>query len=137
MRKICRNCHFLSKERREENSKNIYCFSASNAEREQAKNNDIDFISDNYILKCYRGVWDEGVDPGKEKRLQIVNDVNRNKKCFFWPYNSAMLFDSAKELQKISTDHEQLKRTNFYTQMGLMFAAIGLILNAIPAILSK
>ena len=135
MKAICRNCHFLSKEIRDENSDNFYCAAASITEREQAKSNNIDFIPDHFILKCYRGVWDEGVNPSKDKRLQIVNNTDRNKKCFFWPYDSAMLFESAKELQKIATEHEQLKRTNFYTQLGLMIAAIGLILNAITAML--
>lgn len=135
MKQICRNCHFLSKEIREDNTGRVLSFSVTASEREQAQHGNIDFIGDHYCLKCHHGVWDEGVSPGKENRLKIVNETKGKRECFFWPYNSAMLFQAAEELQKREQENEQLKRSNLYTRIGLWIAAIGLILSAFVSLL--
>ena len=83
MKQICRNCHFLSKEYRDATGR-VLTFSVSSDEREQAKNENIDFIGDQYSLNCFHGVWDEGVVPGKGNRLKNVNEIKRKRKCFFW-----------------------------------------------------
>jgi len=79
MKQICRNCHFLSKEYRDENG-GVHIFSVSSKEREEAINGNIDFVGSQYSLNCYHGVWDEGVEPGKESLLRIVNETNRKRK---------------------------------------------------------
>lgn len=118
MKHICRNCHFLSKEHRDQGG-GIHIFSVSSKERDQAINGNIDFVSSHYSLNCHHGIWDEGVAPGKENRLRIVNKINRKGKCFFWPYNPAMLFKAAVELQKREQENEQMKRSNLYTRIRL------------------
>jgi len=100
MKYICKNCHFLAKEYREENTNRFLIFSLSKEERKKAGQGDIDFVTDRYSLKCHMGVWDEMVDPGKEQRLYRVNEVSRRNKCFFFPHDTGMLFEAAKELQK-------------------------------------
>ena len=115
----------------------VHTFSVSSQEREDVKNENIDFVGSHYCLNCYHGVWDEGVTPGKENRLRIINEIDREKKCFFWPYNSGMLFKAAIELQKREQENEQLKQSNLYTRIGLWIAAIGLIFNAIVSLITK
>lgn len=135
MKQICRNCHFLAKEIREDNTGRFLSFSVSASERKKAENGNIGFIPDHYSLKCHHGVWDEGVSPVKENRLIIVTETKRKKKCFFWPYNPALLFKAAEELQKRDYENEQLKRSNLYTRIGLWIAAIGLVFGAFVSLL--
>ena len=130
MKQICRNCHFLCKENIDDAGK-VYKNLITEREREKVKKGEINFISDHYSLNCYLGVWDEGVIPGKQNRLNIVNGIKRNGECFFFPYNQKMLFKAAEELQKRKQENEQLKRSNLYTRIGLWIAAIGLLLTAI------
>jgi len=134
MKKICRNCHFLAKEFIEENTGRSLTFSVSTEERKKAENGVINFVRERYCLKCHLGVWDEGVDPGKENRLSIVNEINRKGKCFFFPYDPGMLFKAAEELQRRQRENEQLKRSNLYTQIGLFIVALSLIINAIGSL---
>lgn len=134
MKQICRNCHFMSKEHSDKTGV-VHIFSVSSQEREEAKNENIDFVGNHYSLNCYHGVWDEGVAPGKEKRLRIINEINRKRKCFFWPYNPEMLFKAAVELQKREQENEQLKKSNLYTRIGLWIAAIGLFFSAIVSLI--
>jgi hypothetical protein len=128
---ICRDCIFLAKDIREDNNGRVLTFSVKKDEREKAKEGDVNFVKDYCCLKCHMGVWDEGVSPGKDQRLNRVNEINRRNKCFFFPYHSDMLFDAAKELQKREQENKQLKRSNLYTQIGLGISAIALVANAI------
>jgi hypothetical protein len=130
MKQICQNCHFMSKESRNETGV-VHILSVSSKEREEAKSGNIDFVGSHYSLNCYHGVWDEGVAPGKENRLRNINGTNRKRKCFFWPHNPEMLFKAAVELQKREQENEQMKRSNLYTRIGLWIAAIGLFLGVI------
>lgn len=131
MKQICNNCHFLAKEYREENTGRTLTFSVSPIERSKAEGGNVDFIEEHYCLKCQRGVWDEGVNPGKENRLNIVNETKRKGKCFFFPYDPGMMFKAAEELQRRQQENEQLKRSNLYTRIGLWIAAIALLFSAI------
>lgn len=132
-RHICRNCHFLAKECRDETGSHI--FSVSIKEREKASKGEANFVGEHYSLKCYLGVWDEGVNPDIEKRrLNIINKIKRQRKCFFFPHDPDMLFGAAKELQRREQENQQLKRSNLYTRIGLWIAVIALLLNAIISI---
>jgi hypothetical protein len=82
------------------------------------------------------GVWDEGLDPAKEQRLYRVNEVNRRNKCFFFPHDTGMLFDAARELQKREQENRQLKKSNMFTRIGLWIAALALLANAVIGILN-
>jgi len=46
-----------------------------------------------------------------------------------------MLFDAARELQKRADETRQLRRSNFYTRIGLWVAAGALAINALVAYL--
>jgi len=131
MRPICRNCHFLAKEYREENTGRVLQFSLTQNERENIESTPGQSVPDHYSLKCYMGVWDEGVSGSIQDRHSIINLTDRASACFFFPYNQAMLFDAARELQKRSAENEQLKRSNLYTRIGLWIAAGALAVSAL------
>ena len=121
MERICRNCHFLAGECRDALGK-VYSFSLDAAERV-----DLGRIKDHYSLKCQMGVWDEGVAPHITSRTETIYKTPRKNLCFFWPYQRNMLFDAARELQKRDQENRELKRSYFYTLIGLFIAAAGLV----------
>jgi len=72
---FCINCHFL-----------VYDFAAigcprepdntvSNALRKNLKEYPADSTGEGEILKCYKGVWDEGII-GKKERDRHINVIN-------------------------------------------------------------
>lgn len=130
MKPICRQCHFLTKEYCEENTGRIRRFSLNEQEREKAKLTPEEIIATHYSLKCYMGVWDEGISGSAQERYSIVNQP-RTSDCFFFPHHPAMLFDAARELQKRSAENTQMKRSNLYTRIGLWIAAGALAFDAL------
>lgn len=137
IKSICRHCHFLSKELRDRSSGAVLVFSLSSQEREKAAAAPNEVIADCYSLNCRMGVWDEGVSGSKDDRNTLINLTSRESRCFFFPYNSAMLFDAARELQKRADEHAQMKKSNFYTQIGLWIAAAALFIDALTNLLSS
>lgn len=133
MKAICRNCHFLAKEYREENTGRPLSFSLNESERELVQSDPASAVKDHYSLKCHLGVWDEGVSQSPGGRDVTLNKTHRKNICFFFPYHSAMLFDAARELQKREEENRQLKRSNMYTRIGLWIAAGALVANAVIA----
>lgn len=131
MKSICRNCHFLAKEHREESTGRPLSFSLSKSERELASSDPNNAIKEHYSLKCQLGVWDEGVSQLPGGRDGTLNKTPRKDSCFFFPYNPAMLFDAARELQKRENENRQLVRSNMYTRIGLWIAAGALVANAV------
>jgi hypothetical protein len=126
MKNTCKHCHFLSKENRPDS------FSLSKVDRE-----DLGKIPTHYSLKCWMGVWDEGVAPHAISREETISNVNRKHMCFFWPHSPNMLFKAAEVLQKRGAEYEQMKRSNLYTRIGLWVAAIGLLFGAIAKLLLR
>ena len=137
MKPICRNCHFLSKEYREENTARVLGFSLTKQERDKAELTPNDVISVHYSLNCHMGVWDEGVSGGAQERNLIINLTPRASSCFFFPYHPAMLFDAAKELQKRKDENQQLKNSNLYTRIGLWIAMGALAVSALVGYLKS
>lgn len=131
MKPICRHCHFLTKECREENTGHVLVFSLSKQEREKAELAPQEMVATYYSLNCHMGVWDEGVSGSREERNSIINLVPRASGCFFFPYHPAMLFNAAQELQKRADENRQMKRSNLYTQIGLWIAAAALVVSAL------
>ncbi len=131
MKPICCHCHFLAKEYREENTGRVLAFSLNKQEREKAALATQEMVDTHYSLNCHMGVWDEGVSCSTEERNSIINLVPRASGCFFFPYHPAMLFDAARELQKRADENRQLKRSNFYTRIGLWVAAGALAVSAL------
>jgi len=125
MKQVCQSCHFLSKEVREENTGRALCFSLSQSDR-----SDVEGVADHYSLKCWMDVWDEGVAPHPVSRTDTIAGTHREGRCFFFPYRSNMLFPAAREMQKRQEEHQQMKRSNLYTRIGLYIAAIALIFDA-------
>ncbi|MDE2388230.1 MAG: hypothetical protein KGN35_03975 [Betaproteobacteria bacterium] len=131
MNNICRHCHFLAKEYRTENTGEVYSFSLNQQERELAETKPEEIVSSHYSLKCYMGVWDEGVSGSIQERNQIINHTDRDSGCFFFAYNPSMLFSAAQELEKRIAATKQLKRSNFYTRIGLYIATAALVVNTL------
>ncbi len=134
MKPICRHCHFLSKEHREENTGRALVFSLNKQEREKAALAPHDVVANYYSLNCHMGVWDEGVSGSIEERNTVINLTPRSSSCFFFPYHPAMLFDAARELQKRTNENEQMKKSNRYTRIGLWVAAAALFFSALVEI---
>lgn len=134
--KNCKNCHFLSKEAFLPNSPAMG-FSLSKNEREIVVSN-TDSITGHFTLKCAKGVWDEGLSPQlNEQRAKLISETNRENFCFYFPVHEGMLFQAASELQEKQQENEQLKRSNFYTRIGLWLAGIGLIASAFASFLNS
>jgi len=131
MKKTCLNCHFLSKEHHEEKSGRVLTFSLDQQKRDSHKKDPIGFDRGWYSLKCYMGVWDEGVSPVAKEEDDTLFAQDRGDSCFFIPYRKSMLFPAAVELQKREQENRNLKKSYKLTIIALWFAAIGLILNAI------
>ena len=137
MKPICRHCHFLSKEHREENTGRALVFSLSEQEREKAVLAPREVVAPYYSLNCHMGVWDEGVSGSVEERSSIINLTPRASGCFFFPYHPAMLYDAARELQKRADENMQMKRSNLYTRIGLWVAAGALAASALVEVLKN
>lgn len=136
MKANCRNCHFLSKEYRDNNGQS-FVFSLTIDEREKVILKPDEVVASRYSLSCHMGVWDEGVSGTMKDRDSIINTIRRDCSCFFYPYHPAMLFDAARELQKRDSENKQLKKSNFYTRIGLWVAAGALVLNGLVELFKK
>jgi hypothetical protein len=136
MKPNCRNCHFLSKEHRD-NSGQVFVFSLTQQERDKVAITPDEVVATYYSLNCHMGVWDEGVSGTVQDRNSTVNLTQRDSNCFFFPYHPAMLFDAARELQKRDNENKQLKRSNFYTRIGLWVAAGALAISALVEVLKN
>ncbi len=131
MKEICRNCHFLAKDYREENTDRVLSFSLTQNDRNAFKENMFDTIDYHYSLKCHLGVWDEGVIRYKRNRPHLINEIKRKNKCFFYPYQPEMLFKAAEILQKREEEYRRIKKVHKFTVIGFSIAGVGLILNAL------
>lgn len=134
--KNCVNCHFLTKETPRGDGQSL-CFSLRESDREEIVS-EPNSLPSYYLLKCAKGVWDEGVDQNlKSQRKSIIYKTNRKNFCFHFPVHEGMLFQAASELQKRQEEFEKYNNNNKYTRIGLYIAAIGLLANAIVALLTK
>lgn len=131
MKSICRHCHFLAKEYRDENTGRVLTSPLNKQEREKAALASNEMVATYHSLNCHMGVWDEGVSGSTEERNATINLVPRASSCFFFPYHAAMLFDAARELQKRADENRQMKKSNLYTRIGLWVAAGALAVNAL------
>lgn len=135
MERNCLNCHFLSKEHREENTGRVLTFSLSENDREILKKDPVGFDRGWYSFKCHMGVWDEGVSPVAAKEDKTIFSRKRYEECFFIEYRQSMLMPAAIELQKREENTRQLKSNQRLTIYGLYIASFGLILNAIVSLI--
>lgn len=82
MKSNCRNCHFLSKEYRD-NTGQTFVFSLTKDEREKVIVKPDEVVSLHYSLSCHMGVWNEGVSGTSKDRDSIINITKRDYGCFF------------------------------------------------------
>ncbi len=135
MKHVCTNCHFLAKDYREQNTGRVLSFSISKKERDMAIQGNVDFLNEEYCLKCHKGVWDEGISNDSKNRIHSVTAIKRKDKCFFYLYDPCMMFSAAEKLQKREQENRQIKISNIYTRVGLWVAAFALFVNAIIGII--
>ena len=135
MKKTCRGCHFLAKEYREEGTDRLLSFSLDAAARNGMKSDPANAVKQYFSLKCHFGVWDEGVAGSVQERDKVVNQMDRSNACFYFPYRTGMLFSAAETMQRRDAENTQLKRSHFYTRLGLWIAAGALLVNAVIAVI--
>ncbi|HUX79094.1 MAG TPA: hypothetical protein VMW10_05040 [Alphaproteobacteria bacterium] len=136
MKRNCLNCHFLSKSHREEDTGRELVFSLSEKERDALKIEPVGFDRGWHSLLCHMGVWDEGLSPLAIIKDETLLSQDRAYSCFFISFRKSMLFKAAIELQKRAEENRQLKASYRMTIIGLWIAGIGLLVNALIAILS-
>lgn len=134
MDRNCLTCHFLCKEHREANTGRALVFVLSPAERETLRADPDGFDRGWHALKCYMGVWDEGVAPIPKTEDGNLLSRPRGHSCFYFPHQSSMLLPAAVELQKRADSDRRLNTQYRYTVIGLWIAGIGLILNALAVL---
>ena len=125
MHRTCKKCHFLTKDHREEDG-TVRSLSLSEKDREG-----LDALDQRYSLNCWMKVWDEGLFPHPVSRTATICETSRGDSCFFWSHQPNMLFAGAKELQMRDQEGRQVRRSNFYTRIGLWIAAGALFIDAI------
>ena len=130
MKSCCQNCHFLAKDHVAINGKRKSLL----WDEEERKNFKIEKY---YSARCYKGVWDTGVDPTLKGKLREVLLEARKNNCFFIEYQPGMLFPAADERFRILNEHRQLKRSHRFTQIGLIIAAVGLFVNIVIEVLKS
>ena len=130
MKPCCKNCHFLTKDRIGRNGEE-WSFSWTTEERKNLRLR----IEEDHRARCYKNVWNIGIDPTLNDRLKEVLLQDRKDDCFFLEEHPGMSFQAAYELFQIRNDNRQLKRSYRYTQIGLWIAAVGLVANVVVKLL--
>jgi hypothetical protein len=129
MSRTCLTCHFLAKEYREA-SGGVNVFSWSVKDRRDGK------PKAHYTPRCWWGIWDAGINPGLMDTLDQTLHMDRRDTCFHVEVHEGMSFEAAKELQRRRQQIAELKRSNFYTRIGLWIAGVALLVSAIFQILN-
>lgn len=118
----CKNCHFLAK---------THIGSNGHGNRGSWDSDDRSrcHLADHYVAECAKGVWSERIDPTVKNRLKEVLLQPRKDDCFFIEEHPGMSFPAAYKLFRIRNDNRQLRRSYKYTQIALVIAAAGLVVN--------
>ena len=136
MQSCCKNCHFLAKDFLDGAKRAT--LSLRKWERESLP------IENWHSVQCAHGVW--SVNNNRRLTLIVKQDVitngvreimgqPRGDTCFFWPVQEGMSLDAASTLQKRANENKELKKSHLLTQIGLGFAAVGLLLSALFGLL--
>ena len=132
MKPCCKNCHFLAKDHIWPNGE-VRSGSWSTEERENLRL----AVEEDHRARCYKNVWNTGIDPTLKDRLGEVLLKDRKDDCFFIEEHPGMSFQAAYELFRIRNDNRQLKRSYRLTQIGLWIAALALVANVVMKLLEK
>lgn len=136
MKHCCRNCHFLAREDVFEHGQRF----TNTWTKEERKKGQITRPEELASApKCWRGIWDTGVDPGLNSILEEIIDRDReNDGCSFIEHSEGMLFQAALELHNrrielhAKRDEDRRHRRNFLiATIGLFTSIIALTFSII------
>ena len=101
------------------------------SKRRAASVNDFSWIRETESLNCHFGVWDEGYEPGNEKRFERIVNTERKDFCFYWRHRPGMLLPAAETLQKREAESKEAARDRKLALVGLWIAALALFADVI------
>ncbi len=134
----CVNCHFFMKTSPSPSgTTNPVRMPISSEYREKAHAGDYSWVLDHDVLGCGLLVWDESFESDKRERHHTIVEQDRRKFCFFWKNRPGMLFPAAEVLQKREAEAHEARRDRRLTGIGLLIAALALLINAILAICQR
>ena len=128
MKHCCRNCHFLAREDVFENGQR-FSNTWTKEEREKGQMDAVPGLP--RAAKCRQGIWDTGVDPTLNAKLEEILDQNRKNECFFIEHSEGMLFDGADKLRHMRYENQNLKRSLVIANWGLYIAAFSALVSFI------
>ena len=141
MKKNCQKCHFLSHARALLGVSGHRWTSWRQDEREHRMPLPRPSEKEVPLEGCYKGIWKEMVDqfgdglPGGVNSADRVLLQERGDSCFFVEYREGMSFEAAEDLFRLGYDNRQLKKSYFYTQLGLAVAAVGIVVSVVLKII--
>ena len=124
MKPCCKNCHFLTKDHIWRNGE-VRSGSWDTEERENLRL----AVEEDHRARCYKNVWNTGIDPTLKDKLKEVLLKDRKDDCFFFEVHPGMSSPAADELFRIRNDNRQLRRSYKYTRIALCVAAASLFVN--------
>jgi hypothetical protein len=127
LKKYCQRCHFLAKETRTNTTGQVYLVSLSENDRNNAVDNPESAVESYYSLKCYMGIWDEGIVGSKKDRDNIINRTPRKKSCYFYPFSPTMPLDTAKSLHEDLVKNQELRWNKSHKTILAFLALVGAI----------
>ena len=135
-KQACVDCHFFVKEYREENTGRPLSFEIKQEDRDLCRRDDYSWHLDHYAVKCDFGVWSQGYNFDSRGRHRIIVEAERAGKCFFWPWQPAMLLPAARVLQEREAADKAASKDRRLTIVGLWIAAIALAADVILRLLA-
>ena len=130
MRHCCRNCHFLAKTNYL-NSGGKHTDTWSKEEREKGELRH----KGRSAASCWHGIWDTGVNPELNARLEKVIDKKRKNRCFFVEFDEdGMLFEGAVKIYNARNEQRDRTRDFYYWLAGVVLTVI---LAALSLVVSK
>lgn len=127
MRHCCRNCHFLARtDYFDSGARHTNTWSKEEREKGGLRRKELSAAS------CRRGIWDTGVNPELNTRLEEVIDKNRKNRCFFVEYDEdGMLFDGALELFKARNERRDRKRNLYFGVAGISIGIVSIVMGLV------
>lgn len=123
IKQICADCHYFFR------NKASYKFPILNEQRVKVKNNDYSWLDEQVeAVACYREIWDENYEDFLNNRHEIICEINRKNKCFFWKFQPGTNLKKAIEL------HDKIEQRKLETRKyrlaiyGLILMILGLII---------
>ena len=116
----CKNCHFLAKATVSVNGAR-HRSSWNEQERSDRR------INERAAAQCAQGVWDTGIDPHLNSRLDEILLEPRKDSCFFVKVQPGMSFAAAEKLIELWN----LKKSYWYAKCALWISIASVVLAAL------